>query len=548
MNSMAFMPNVRNKIATSGVRFQRHYCTSAFCCPSRVSLLTGKCVHNTNVTEVSPPHGAYDKFVRQGLNNDYLPLWLQDAGISIYYVGKLMNGLTIDNYRSPPPRGWTGSHFLLDPGAYDYLNSTWTLDNHDWVSHSGVNAIDATTKHSVDMLHRAIDDGKPFFMVVAPTTPHIGINASNNRHSYHPIPPARWKDAFADRFVPRTPNWNSKNHQSGASWLRNLPRLNDSAVADLDELYRARARCIAGVDDMVDHLLSVLEEAGITNKTHIVFTTDNGYHMGQHRLGPGKKQGFETDIHIPLVWRGPGVPEGRLIDAVSTHTDMAPTFLALFGLPLRTNLDGRVIPAVVPGANPQSKPSEHLNVELWGGGHPYELGPYASLNSEIPGVANNTYKALRIVGGKYSLYYSVWCTNEHELYDMVADEHQTTNLLPHTFDILDASNMNATSRRSLFGRPLYPVVQRLDALLMVLKACVGEQCTYPWRQLHPLGDIETLEQAMDSGFDLFYEAQPKVSFAACEAAYLPEVEGPQEVIQYRPEKLARWRECLALVS
>ncbi len=113
MDSMDYMPNVDRLISQNGTTFQKHYCTMALCCPSRVSLFTGKCVHNTNVTDVRPPYGAYSKFVSQGLNDDYLPLWLRDGGINTYYVGKFSNGHSIDNYKDPQARGWTESKYVI---------------------------------------------------------------------------------------------------------------------------------------------------------------------------------------------------------------------------------------------------------------------------------------------------------------------------------------------------------------------------------------------------------------------------------------------------
>ena len=109
MNSMEYMPHVNTLLGANGTTYQKHYCTQALCCPSRTSLLTGKCVHNTNVTDVRLPYGAYPKFVAEGLNDDYLPLWLQDGGIATYYVGKFLNGHNIHNYKDPEVRGWTSS-------------------------------------------------------------------------------------------------------------------------------------------------------------------------------------------------------------------------------------------------------------------------------------------------------------------------------------------------------------------------------------------------------------------------------------------------------
>lgn len=412
--------------------------------------------------------------------------------------------------------------FLLDPGMYDYTNTTWTLNNQDWTNHLGVNSVDINTQHAVSMVETAIGDEAPWFMVVAPAVPHVGINASGNGETFFPIPQQKWANAFSDKVVPRTPNWNSPTQESGASWILNLPLQNETLVDGLDHLYRERLRCIAGLDDMVADLVSVLEKHNVLENTHIVFTSDNGYHIGQHRMGPGKKSGFETDVNVPLLWRGPGVPSGEVSTGVSTHTDLAPTFLSLFGLPQKPELDGQVIP-VLSGQSFNNN-SEHVNIELWGVAAPYEVDPYTGI--EILGEKNNTYKGLRIISDQYSFYYSVWCTNEHELYNMLEDEYQMHNILPKTLDIKNVTGA------PLLGRDLGQVVQRLDALMMVLKTCSGNECVNPWLQLHPQGDVQTLQQAMSSKFDEFYRSQPKVSFSACKLGYLPAYEGPQKAMQY----------------
>ena len=412
--------------------------------------------------------------------------------------------------------------FLLEPGTYDYVNTTWTYNNGKYQSFPGVNAIDITGKHALEMLDTAVEGGKPFFLVVAPAVPHVGINSTKKGNTFFPIPQAKYAHSFADEIVPRTPNWNPEHLTSGASWVLNLPLQNQSVVDGLDELYRSRLRCVAGLDDVVGDMLTALDKHGILDNTHFIYSTDNGYHIGQHRLGPGKKTGFETDINIPMVWRGPGIPSGRVISDVSTHTDLAPTFMSLFGLPLRTNFDGQVM-AIAPTAH-GSKSVEHINIEHWGAANPYEVDPYSDI--KIVGEANSTYKGLRIVSDRYSLFYSVWCTNEHELYDMTANDYQTTNLLPKTYDITRLSDDR------MFGWPLSKLVQRLDAAMMVLKSCVGTQCIKPWLELHPQGNVGSLQDAMNPRYDAFYTSQPKVSFAACMPGYIIEYEGPQSAMAY----------------
>jgi arylsulfatase A-like enzyme len=95
LSSLDYMPLVKK------------HCTTAVCCPARVTLMTGKAAHNTNITDVNPPYGGYPKFVKQGFNSAYLPVWLQEAGYNVYYTGKLFNAHNVDNYNSPYPAGFT---------------------------------------------------------------------------------------------------------------------------------------------------------------------------------------------------------------------------------------------------------------------------------------------------------------------------------------------------------------------------------------------------------------------------------------------------------
>lgn len=141
------------------------------------------------------------------------------------------------------------------------------------------------------------------------------------------------------------------------------------------------------------------------------------------------------------------------------------------------------------------------------------------LDISLPGTLheNNTYKAIRIAGPTYNLYYSVWCNNEHELYDMTKDPGQMNNLLSPT----------AEPAFLVAGYPLEKVASRLDSLLFVLKSCKGRVCREPWKNLHPDGNVSNLEEALSSKFDDFYEVQQnRVKFDYCWNGYVPEAEGP----------------------
>jgi len=179
-----------------------------------------------------------------------------------------------------------------------------------------------------------------------------------------------------------------------------------------DHFYRQRLRALQAVDELVDGLVTRLAHHGILNNTYVVYSSDNGFHVGQHRLQPGKTCGYEEDINVPLIVRGPGVAINHTTDIVTSHTDLAPTFLHLLGVPLRADFDGRPIPVTKADIeSAEQTKREHANVEYWGTA--LSEGLHQPMHRQ-----NNTYKAVRLFGADYNLYYSVWCNNEHELYDM----------------------------------------------------------------------------------------------------------------------------------
>ena len=311
-----------------------------------------------------------------------------------------------------------------------YLNATFQRNRDRPVSHEGQHSVDVLKEKALGFLEEAASHPEPFFLGIAPIAPHSNVVAQGlellppdeDAPLYPPpaglvgppIPAERHRHLFGGVRIPRTANFNPES-PSGAHWIRGLPRLDEASVAWYDHFYRQRLRALQSVDELVDEVVSRLEGLGILDSTYIVYTSDNGYHIGQHRLRPGKECGFDEDINIPLIIRGPAVPEGLVTDVVTTHVDLAPTILSLAGatVPPRDEFDGVPVPLSGPAIAEASKTRhEHVTVEFWG----LAVSEGGLGNDYI--LRNNTYKAVRIVSNKYSLYYSVWCTNEHELYDL----------------------------------------------------------------------------------------------------------------------------------
>ncbi|KAL5606663.1 uncharacterized protein BROUX77_003856 [Berkeleyomyces rouxiae] len=540
LNSLAYMPSVKKHLTDQGIFFNNHFCTTAICCPSRVSLWTGKLAHNTNVTDVSPPYGGYPKFVTQGFNNAYLPVWLQKAGYNTYYTGKLFNAHTVHNYNSPYPAGWNGSDFLLDPFTYQYLNPTYQHNQEMPQGYEGKHTTDILTEKAYRLLDEASKQNQPFFIGIAPIAPHSNVDYTFHPNGTHtvrftePIPATRHENLFADVVVPRTPNFNP-DLPTGASWIRAQQKLDDAKIEYNDNFYRQRLRALQGVDELVNGVFERLSEKGLLDNTYIFYTSDNGFHISQHRLPPGKECGFEEDINVPLIVRGPGVPINKTVsDLVTTHIDLAPTILRLAQATVDDDMefDGTFAPLTSDQlATAQSSRHEHVTVEFWGVG--LAEGQHGFSN-EAYVAANNTYKAVRILGKDgqdYNLYYSVWCDGSRELYNLATDPYQI-------FNLLDSSAKSKTQQK--VGRvSIDKLVTRLDALLLVLKSCRGRACIQPWKSLHPQGNVQKLSDALNSRFDQFYANQSRVRYSHCESGYIVSAEGPQ----FEPDGAA-WHEWM----
>lgn len=117
------------------------------------------------------------------------------------------------------------------------------------------------------------------------------------------------------------------------------------------------------MDDLIDTVFAKLEALGVLDNTYIIYTTDNGYHIGNHRLQAGKSTCYEEDVNIPMYIRGPGVPKQKTVYYPTTHTDVAPTIFQLAGIPLRPEFDGAPMP-VIQEIRPAKH--EHVNIEFWG--------------------------------------------------------------------------------------------------------------------------------------------------------------------------------------
>ncbi|CAH0046832.1 unnamed protein product [Clonostachys solani] len=516
MESLKYMPQVQEHLISKGATFNKHYCTVAVCCPSRANIWTGQLSHNTNITNVQLPWGGYSKFIQGGYNDKHLALWLNQAGYSTYYAGKLFNGHTIKNYDNPHMSGYNDSAFFLEPYTYQYFNVSYSRNGQKPTNPEGKYSTDLLSNLTRGFIDDALDNSNnPFFITVAPVAPHGWLTEWQTNASFGPpLPAPRHKGLFKDYKIPRTENFNPEE-ASSVNWISKLERLNDTVIEYNDEFQRLRLRSLAAVDDMVGDVVRKLEEKGVLDNTYFIYSSDNGFHISQHRMHPGKMCGLETDINVPMIIRGPGIEAGSTRSIPSSHTDLAPTLLQLAGESIgNKELDGAPMDLGLPSAN-YSAPArtEHVAVEFWGPG----LGE--SKFAKPKHYKNNTYKGLRLESDAYGFYYSVWCNNARELYNMKNDSGQLNNLL--------SSSSEDGNKFTLFDQNVDVISNRLDALLMVLKSCKEDSCRDPWRSLHPDGKVSNLSDALRAEFDSFYKDQPKIAFDYCANGLLMSAEGPQ---------------------
>ncbi len=338
-------PKVNSLLTQKGTTFSNFFVTDSLCCPSRSSILRGQYVHNHDVLGNLPPSGGYGKFHTNGDEKSTVATWMHDSGYRTGLLGKYLNGYpeTVDPAFVPP--GWDEWDSPTSGGnpysEYNYrLNENGKLVRYGSTPQDYL--VDVLSRKSSEFIQQKND--KPFFLYVAPYVPHL------------PATPApRYADAFPGVQAPRTASFNEADMSAEPQWLQNRPLLSDPQVATIDQVYRKRLQSMLGVEDLVANVVDTLQKTGQLDNTYIVLSSDNGFHLGQHRLPPGKMTAFEEDIHVPLIVRGPGVPAGKKSDDLAMNIDLAPTFADLGGAKLPSFVNGRSLVSEMQGKRPDTE-------------------------------------------------------------------------------------------------------------------------------------------------------------------------------------------------
>ncbi len=334
---LAYLPKTQKLIRDEGATFNQFLYGMALCCPSRTSILRGQYPHNTEIVGNKPPDGGFELVYKYGLEQSTVAVWLQEAGYNTALIGKYLNGYPNRATTTYVPAGWTewyssvgdAEHMDIAYGEYNYtLNENGTLVKYgDTPEDYGTDVYGAK---ALDFIERNVAAGEPFFAYVSVYAPH------------NPFTPApRHEELFADIELPRSPSFNEAEIKDNGRYFSKLPELTDEEIADMETKYRLRVQSLQAVDDLVENVVAKLEALGQLDNTYIFFASDNGFHMGEHRLLPGKATAFEEDIRVPMYVRGPDVHAGTVINKMCANIDLAPTFADLAGASVPDFVDGR---------------------------------------------------------------------------------------------------------------------------------------------------------------------------------------------------------------
>lgn len=357
-DDLRYMPRTRRLLADRGATFKNAFATYPLCCPSRASFLTGQYTHNHGVWSHREPWGF--KALR---DKETLPVWMQRAGYRTAFVGKYLNeygnqpapdGSSNNSMHYVPP-GWDDWRGSLDDapngGTYRFTNTTLNI-NGKIVDHPGQYQTYMLGRHTRDVIAKESRRQGPFFMWVNYVAPHFGKPTEPDDPK-----PVRRSDGSKQRFrttarpkalrgkldsvIRRAPGAaGEKDVSDKPAFIRKLPQINARERRALREVTRQRAEALLAVDVEVERTVRALRRSGELEDTVILFTSDNGYLLGEHRIRQGKVLPYEPSLSVPLLARGPGVPAGVTRNDPFLNVDMASTIAAIGGAVPRIAQDG----------------------------------------------------------------------------------------------------------------------------------------------------------------------------------------------------------------
>lgn len=391
---LSAMPTVRKEILGKGATFENAYVTQSLCCPSRASFLRGQYPHNHLVTSNFAPDGAEPKFRRLGRDQSTAATWLQGSGYRTAFVGKYMNAMN----GSYVPPGWSGWWGRTGASRDRLMNENGKVrrlpEGH---------MTDIYRSRAVGFLNRSTDRASdpPFMLFAWTNAPHLPANSAN-----------RHEKLYRNAKLPRPPSFNEADVSDKPRWVRSQPRLTPARIRNMQNQYRNQLRSLRAVDEMVAASLRLLRQRGEMDNTYIVFASDHGVHMGEHRYfgaRGAKSTPYSEAAKIPLAIRGPGIRPGMVRDELVTNNDLAPTLADIAGAESDDFVDGQSLKPLWGGTQPEEWRTAILNER------------HLTQRDDLP-VPN--YDSVITKDHTYVNYE----TGEKELYDHKADPFQINSI------------------------------------------------------------------------------------------------------------------------
>ncbi len=419
-DDLDYMPATRTLLRREGMLFSQAFVSYGTCCPSRATIMRGQYAHNHGVWyNENGPDGGWEGYKAHGNEQDNVATRLNDAGYRTGLFGKYVN--EYNDATSVPP-GWDSWFAAFDYRYFDYHVNVNGTDEYFGTT-EGDYITDVLARRTNQFIGNSVEDGEPFFAYVAPIAPH-GPS----------VPAPRDAHAFDRETAPRLPSFNEANVSDKPLGVRSRPSISAAERAEIDDRHEGRVESLQALDDLVEDVVERLQTERVLSNTYIIFTSDNGWHHGEHRLTLGKNYPYEESIRVPLVVRGPGVQAGSTQSKLALNTDYLPTFTDLAGAPTPEYVDGR-----------------SLRPLLLGDGGPWRTAFLQERRLNDGGTGDRSFYGVRV---EDRWKYVEYAYGGRELYDLKDDPYEMENL-------------DGTTQ---------PVQPYLAGLVDALKSCAGATC------------------------------------------------------------------------
>jgi len=332
------MPNLQTYLIDEGTTFNNSFVTASLCCPSRATFLTGLYPHNHGVFLNKPMYIDGKLFANGGFkafdDSSTIATWLNDSNYKTGFVGKYLNDYHKNAPKNYVPPGWDDWQATLSAlRMYNY----GIMDNGKTIWNNKVYQTEELAKRAGDFIQ---ESDSPFFLYVSSAAPHSMPDAYtcayDEKHTFvSAVMAPKYNGTLDNIEIPHSPSFNENDVSDKPPKMKKSPIENIDCI---DKVFRGNAESLLSVDDLIGSIYQSVAEKNLIDQTVFIFTSDNGFMYGEHRL-VAKVLPYEESIRVPLIIRVPGL-EKQTINNLVTNNDLAPTIADLAGIEPDTPVDG----------------------------------------------------------------------------------------------------------------------------------------------------------------------------------------------------------------